>query len=123
MKQLRRGVFETNSSSTHSITICSGDEFDLWREGEIYYNDGIYGSTSEFAHKQFVTIDELRDIAERDKYFEKNPYEMTESELVDEYYEISTYEGYEGDLEWFDAQYITANGERVVAFGKYGYDG
>ena len=123
MKQLRRGVFETNSSSTHSITICSGDEFDLWREGEIYYNDGIYGSTSEFAHKQFVTIDELRDIAERDKYFEKNPYKMTESELVDEYYEISTYEGYEGDLEWFDAQYVTASGERVVAFGKYGYGG
>lgn len=28
MKQVRRGVFETNSSSTHSITICTEDEYE-----------------------------------------------------------------------------------------------
>jgi hypothetical protein len=26
--QVRQGVFETNSSSTHTLTICSKDDFD-----------------------------------------------------------------------------------------------
>ena len=33
-QQIRRGVFETNSSSTHSITICSPEDFELLKEGE-----------------------------------------------------------------------------------------
>lgn len=28
--QVRQGVFETNSSSTHTLTICSKDDFDKW---------------------------------------------------------------------------------------------
>ncbi|WP_313584682.1 hypothetical protein [Lacrimispora sp.] len=27
-RQIRRGVFETNSSSTHSLTMCSEEEFE-----------------------------------------------------------------------------------------------
>lgn len=33
-KQIRRGVFETNSSSVHSLTMCSSDEYEKmgkWR--------------------------------------------------------------------------------------------
>ena len=32
--QIRREVFETNSSSTHSITICSPEDFELLKIGE-----------------------------------------------------------------------------------------
>lgn len=35
MKQIRRGVFETNSSSTHSITICTREEFEKFENGEL----------------------------------------------------------------------------------------
>lgn len=28
--QVRQGVFETNSSSTHTLTICSKDDYDSW---------------------------------------------------------------------------------------------
>ena len=31
---VRKGVFETNSSSTHSLTMCSEDEFDQWKDGK-----------------------------------------------------------------------------------------
>ena len=31
--QIRQGVFETNSSSTHSITICSKEDLVLLRKG------------------------------------------------------------------------------------------
>ena len=34
MKQVRLGVFETNSSSTHSMTICSEVDFNLWVKGK-----------------------------------------------------------------------------------------
>ena len=27
-RKIRRGVFETNSSSTHSLTICTEEEFE-----------------------------------------------------------------------------------------------
>ena len=33
MRQIRKGVFETNSSSTHSITICTQKEFNEFKSG------------------------------------------------------------------------------------------
>ena len=35
-RQVRRGVFETNSSSTHSITMCSESEFNEFENGNMY---------------------------------------------------------------------------------------
>ncbi len=32
-RQIRRGVFETNSSSTHSLTMCSKKEYDEFEKG------------------------------------------------------------------------------------------
>lgn len=37
-RQIRRGVFETNSSSTHSLTMCSEEEFEKWKNGEILFD-------------------------------------------------------------------------------------
>ena len=44
MKIIRRGTFETNSSSTHSITMCKESDFDKWKNGELYYcqDDGKF---------------------------------------------------------------------------------
>ena len=36
MKQVRIGVFETNSSSTHSIVICDKYLYDEWLEDRAY---------------------------------------------------------------------------------------
>lgn len=38
MEIVRRGVFETNSSNTHSITLCSKNNYDRWRNGEILFS-------------------------------------------------------------------------------------
>ena len=35
---MRRGVFETNSSSTHSLTICTEEEFEKWQNGELLFD-------------------------------------------------------------------------------------
>ena len=38
MKQIRKGVFETNSSSTHSITICTREDFNKFKSGELVFD-------------------------------------------------------------------------------------
>ena len=43
-RQIRRGVFETNSSSTHSLTMCSEEEFEQWKNGELLFDE--WGSES-----------------------------------------------------------------------------
>lgn len=42
MLNIRHGVFETNSSSVHSLTMCSGKQMQDWKDGKIYHR--IYGS-------------------------------------------------------------------------------
>ena len=37
MIQVRKNVFETNSSSTHSLVMAVKSEFDKWTAGEYYY--------------------------------------------------------------------------------------
>ena len=34
--QIRKGVFETNSSSEHTISIVKKSDFDKWKNGELY---------------------------------------------------------------------------------------
>lgn len=38
-RQIRFGVYETNSSSTHSLTMCSEEEFKQWKNGELLFNE------------------------------------------------------------------------------------
>lgn len=37
---IRLSVFETNSSSTHSLSICSSEEYNKWKNGETVYCPG-----------------------------------------------------------------------------------
>lgn len=38
MKLVRTSIFETNSSSTHSLTLCMKDTYDKWKAGELFYS-------------------------------------------------------------------------------------
>ena len=41
--QIRRGVFETNSSSVHSLTMVSEEEYDNWKNNkDIYIYDSVF---------------------------------------------------------------------------------
>ena len=61
LRVIRKGVFETNSSSTHSITMCSKEDYDKWERGEMFYSDGGLVSKEE-------AIEELKN----NKWFNKN---------------------------------------------------
>lgn len=114
MRQVRAGVFETNSSSTHSLTIVSKEEYEKFKSGDFVWN------------KDFSKLQSLEDvkkdlIAERkkwDKDFEETPENV--EELLEETTE--TYDNFGSDYETFEREYKTRSGEEIVAFGYYGMD-
>lgn len=53
MRIVRANVFETNSSSTHSITMCLESEYEKWKNGELYYIE---------ANEDFVTPEQAKEI-------------------------------------------------------------
>lgn len=112
--QIRRGVFETNSSSVHSITMCSDSEFSKWENGEVLF----WGLEDKFATKEEI-IEEFK---------ENYPDEdWADEALIDETFsddEIKTFEEFfENEYyETFTEEYITPNGEKVIAFGYYRHD-
>lgn len=98
-RTIRFGVFETNSSSTHSLTMASKEEFEKWKRGEILFDR--YG-------EEFITKEEAS--TDKNKYSGDN---------------VITYDDFTDDecLEYFEKEHTTTSGETVVAFGLYGYEG
>ena len=50
MFTIRKATFETNSSSTHSMVICTQEEYDKWSKGELYasrWENGFKTKASE----------------------------------------------------------------------------
>lgn len=127
MIQMRCGVFETNSSSTHSISMCMESDYDAWVRGEVYFNDsGNWSSYSIYKDKDFVTKEQVINILTNNKYpptKDLNSLYNKELEEVFSEHRFYTYDNFdEGDLEWFEEKFTTPNGDVVVAFGQYGYD-
>ena len=103
MKQIRQSAFETNSSSVHSLTMCSGQQMQDWKDGKLFYHK--YGREDWFP----VTPELLAmDLEER--------MEGEELYTYDEFWESLD----NGWAEGFERSYTTPNGETVYAFGYYG---
>jgi hypothetical protein len=118
-KVIRIGVFETNSSSTHSITMCSKDEYTKWSNGELFLDNSYKNKGSKFISKEDAINIIKGGYKEIDINDEDNLKELLRDEEI--YQSPEEYLGY--DLETFHEEYTTVNGEVVVAIGKYGYDG
>lgn len=131
MLQVRQGVFETNSSSTHSITIVPLSEFHKWTNDEVYLNEGWwwYHTTNPAKDKTFITKDEAISLVMTSKYHpDGDPYEMPKEEfdkLFANEYGIYSYVEFldRGNLETYEEHYTSEHGDDIVAFGEYGYDG
>lgn len=117
MIQVRKNVFETNSSSTHSLVMAVDSEFSKWENGEVYYCSHWYSwsrpeDKNKFVAGRFYPVEEV------DAYFESIDEER-------DTYDFSTYDEFcESDsLEVEDYSYTTPGGEVIKAVAKYGYDG
>lgn len=110
MKQIRRGVFETNSSSTHSLTMCDLSDFEKWQSGELIWRCWC---------EDFITIEDYNKEYEK----VKNEYPDEEEYRGDNGY--MTYEDFDDyyDYETFRQTFTNKDGVSTVAFGYYGYSG
>lgn len=120
MKQIRRAVFETNSSSTHSIAICTSEEFDKFVAGEMYYNE----------EKEILMSKEETYKLAKEAMSNEGMTDFSDA-AIEEY--LSTYCGYDIPYSydsWCNCDYqetyvkrfTTQKGENLVAFGLYGHD-
>ena len=129
-KQIRYGVFETNSSSTHSLTMCSKDDFDKWKNGELFlfngYN-GFYFENNRPTEGHFYTLEEAIKFEKNNKYVDKD-FDWEDNACVidllheNQWYDYDYYVHCCRYYEEFEAEYITSSGEQIIAFGYYGVD-
>lgn len=129
MIQIRQGVFETNSSFTHSITITSESDFDKWKNGDVYLNDGWWSSSDDSnKDKTFLTKDESINLLKSSRSYcgDEDLDDMCDEGLDEELSEwgIYTFKNYwSAYLDHYEDRYTTEHGDVVVVFGQYGYDG
>lgn len=116
-KQIRPCMFETNSSSTHSLSLCSADDFERWKLGRLFFN-----AEADAFYTKGEVIQNLKDIfwdcvVDWDDEQEINKL-IDSSEIFYTYEKFFNQCYYETFLEEkaFDET-------SVVAFGYYGYDG
>ena len=135
-KAIRYGVFETNSSSVHSLTMCSEEDFNKWKSGEYLFDTyekkfvppfkpsekTIEAAKDEYVRTKTDYMKDWEELSEttRKKYI----IEYAEKNDLFDYGDLKTYDTYFNsyDLETYSGKYTTNNGEVVIAFGKYGHD-
>ena len=122
MKLIRKGTFETNSSSTHSITMCKESDFDKWKNGEMYWdrwNESLVSKEEvekEMAKLKEEFISEHPDYDKDDIDWEEKLEDYLNSDK--EYYTYEEFNNYDYiEYETFEDSY-----DGVVAFGYYGMD-
>ena len=121
MIQVRHGIFETNSSSSHAIVVCTDQKYKLLKAGEAFIYDG----------DEVVTFDEAKKMAKTEKYSTFGNAKTSEEidamsieEFIEWMYdvdlELTTYDS--AQEEWwypFHKTITTESGEVIHAFGSY----
>lgn len=123
MRVVRKGVFETNSSSVHSLTIVPDDEkYEEFVKGKMFLSE---------SEDKFFTKEEVISAITNKKWcnitrdeFEAMSDEEFENEAADyEYYSIDKYNSMCEYYEQFLNKFITPSGDKMVVFGYSGNDG
>ena len=139
MRQVRRMTFETNSSSTHSLTICPQETYNKWLDGKVLFSDW---------KEDFIEVEELtpgdyekagikyeackrkyykswNELSAEDKKEYTTEYVLTDKKKkdYDEYLTCDEWsDRHNNGTQTFSQYYTTASGDSIVAFGYYGYE-
>lgn len=129
MKQVRSNTFETNSSSTHSICMCTKDQYVNWVSD---WSD-LKADSILYYEEEFVTVEEaVKNVSNR--YHEEiklsdvldasspDHDDAIDALREDGYVTCDDWDDYVENETYYD-EFTTPNGETVVAFGYYGWDG
>lgn len=124
MRVIRLGVFETNSSSTHTMVIMSEEDFEKWKNGDIlrYKWEDKFVSKEEaqeiinklkadYAKEYKVNIDDV-------EIYDLNHDGTYDEEIPLAYEDFDDWRNLERDI----SHYKTKSGEDLVILCWYGYD-
>ena len=127
MIKIRSNCFETNSSSTHSLVICTKQDYLDFKDNKKWFVDRYR------VKNKLVTWDELLvtirkyHLMDADAQEEILKLKETDEGELEKYlrdYDIFSYDTYsDNDFEEFEDEFTTPGGEEVIAFGHFGYDG
>ncbi len=120
MINIRYGIFETNSSSTHTLIMCGDEEYKKLLHNELYVGVNELVTMDEWFENylQCPSLeDKLRGMTHEEivKFCEEEGYDPPYT--LDEYFERYEY------LENYEETYTTKKGEVIHAFGVFGRDG
>lgn len=145
MKQIRCNVFETNSSSTHTLAICTEDEYKDWKDGKLLFNkwNETFVKNSINITKQDRKEAEERYTIYKGKYY-KDWSELTDAEREEYIYNYIadrrrqeknlsfeedglTYQEFmqncnNDGLETETSHYTSPSGDKLVITCAYGYN-
>ena len=124
-RQIRRGVFETNSSSTHSLTMCSKSEYDEFEKGNMYIER--WGSKLYTKEEMIEKFKQMTDWRTKELKYRGVDWDNDEEfNRVLEETDYVTYDKYwdtvSEEYETFEDSYTGKDGDTVIAFGYYGYN-
>ena len=115
----RLGMFETNSSSTHSLIIGMEDDFKKWENGELLYD--------RYNTQSFCTKKEAIDVLKEMSYYKNIDFNTIDPEELQEILEdegFISWDWLDGDeLEHDYNEFVTPNGEKICMLCRYGWDG
>ena len=125
MKTTRKGVFETNSSSTHSISIFDDSDFKKFQKGELFWDP----NTDSLITKEETKEKIIKNLTTYDDYKLEDLEDLTIKELLElDVVKDNSYE-YPQDYNSFSepdylevdyASHTTKSGDKIIIFCKYG---
>ena len=155
MKTIRMNTSETNSSSTHSLTIVPEEEFEKFENCDLLLDYSTLIETEDeykrvmenlesyednmsdeyrATYKTELTLEKFKEVLQHLSYSDLSYYHREDArEDIQGHYdavkaalgeEVVTYRTMGGEeYETFAQHYTTKSGDKIVAFGYYGYAG
>ena len=151
MKLIRESVFETNSSSTHSLTVCLASTLQDWKDGKLLYSEGedkfyevgsqelrdfyaslVLESRYDYDYSEHIYSDGENKYTKEELFTQERLNSITDEEIkeyIDKNFDIyefpvtyKEWEEYYGEQYELYEQHNTFDSIEVVGFGYYGYN-
>lgn len=123
--QIRNGVFETNSSSTHTLSLYSKEEWNAFRSGEAFMDYDCLVGKSEIEEK-------YKNSEGYKRFLEENGYEDSQENFTnyvcnykDEYeeeYSYADYSDYDKYCERYEVLEEEVPDSNYIAVSIYSYE-
>lgn len=129
--KIRSGLFETNSSSTHSLVIMTEKNFRKWESGYYYYNpyNYKYELEHEYLDPSYKPVDKALYSEDEVRQFLLHNANITQDDFEDNDFEDLAYDScfynidkFDGELEVDEKSFVTPSGDRIICHCAYGYN-